>query len=362
MSRKHFSWLLVLTLIVGGVILLMPVKTGHESGLEVEPLIPGMGKWVNDVERVHIIKAGNQTVATLVRGDQGWVVEENESYTADWPRLKTLLAALAQARITEPKTANPAYFDRLGLRDVSDGDSSAIMVEIGTGETATRVLIGHAAQGREGQYVRFPQNDQALLIDRAIDVAAETRDWLLRNIIDLSEAEVVEVDITHPDGERVSVRKNSADEQNFTLQDVPQGREVQSSWSVNALGQSLSGLLLDEVTADSHIDWSNATQVRVLTADGVEALADLVTSDDKNWIRVAASAYTRKAAAANDQGEKQQAADGKEDTAAKDLAERVETINHRVRGWAYVIPQYKFQVMNKRLEDLLKPQETKTKK
>jgi hypothetical protein len=380
MSRKHFSWLLALTLIVGAIILLMPVRTGHESGFEVTPLVPEMESWVNGIARVRIVKAGDQTVATLERGEQGWTVEEAESYAADWDRLKTLLAALAQARIVELKTANPAYFDRLGLKDVADTSSTAKKIEFGEGEHASSLLIGNAAQGRDGQYVRFPDKDQALLIDKSLDVAAELRDWLQRDIVDVADSEVVEVTITHPDGEQLSVRKTSADEQDFTLQGLPEGREIQSSWNVNALGGSLSGLVLDQVTADSHIDWSQATQLRLLTADGVELTADLSESDEKSWIRLAASLHTPQtdttAPGENEQqtaaaavAEEQTKQEPEEDTAApeaalaepaeKDNAERVATINRRVHGWAYAIPQYKFQAMNKRMEDLLKPLEDK---
>jgi dsDNA-binding SOS-regulon protein len=385
MSRKHFSWLLALTLIAGAVILLIPVKTGHESGFEVTPLVPGMDSWVNDVTRVRIVEAGDKTVATVVRGEQGWSVEEAESYAADWARLKTLLAAVAQARIVELKTANPAYFDRLGLKDVADTASTAKKIEIGEGEHATSLLIGNTAQGRDGQYVRFPDKDQALLIDKTLEVAAELRDWLQRDIVDVADSEVVEVTIIHPDGEQLSVSKTSADDQDFTLQGLPEGRETQSSWSVNELGGSLSGLVLDQVTADSNIDWSQATHLHLLTADGVEFNADLAESDQKSWIRLVASLHTPQTdtTAVGDNGQPSEAEEASvaeapvteeaptgeapeeevgtaaAESAEKDSAERVASINRRIQGWAYAIPQYKFQAMNKHLEDLLKPLEDK---
>ncbi len=358
MSKKHFSWLLALTVIIAAVIFLLPGKTGHESEFAVRPLIAGPQTWVNDVTRVRIVKAGNQTVATLSRGEQGWRVEEAQSYAADWVKLKSMLAALAQAQVIEPKTTNPAYFDRLGLMDVADAASSAVMVVIGEGDKAMTLLIGHAAQGRQGQYVRFADHDQALLIDRTVDVASETRDWLDRSIIDLKEAEVVEATITHPDGEQIKVRKNSADDQNFTLQGLPKGREIQSGWSVNALGASLSGLVLDEVAADSQIDWSQAIQVRLLTADSLEVNAELAKSDDKSWLRLAASAYAPEQKAeqkVTPTDEKQADAATTKEAAAAELGKRVEAINNRVGAWAYAIPDYKAEVMSKRLEDLLKP-------
>ena len=364
MSKKHFSWLLALTLIAGAIILLMPGKTGHESGFEVRPLIPGMDKWVNDVTRVRITKSGNQAVATLNRGENGWVVEEAQSYPADWVKLKTMLAALAQAQVIELKTANPAYFEKLGLKDVKDDASTALMVELDRGDTSTTLLIGHGAQGRQGQYVRMSGDDQALLIDRPIEVAGDTKDWLDRSIVEVDEAEVVEVTITHPDGEQIKVRKNSADDKNFTLLDLPEGREIQSSWGVNGLGASLSGLQLEDVTADSNVDWSQAAHLTLLTAGGLELAADLAKSGEISWIRLAAAVHKPKAQAAEQepseaQGDSagQTAEDAAVVAASEELGKRVESINHRVSGWAYAIPQYKAEVIEKRLEDLLKPLE-----
>jgi len=393
MSKKHFSWLLVLTLVVAAIILLMPGKTGHQSTLEVRPLIPGPKTWVNDVTHIRIVKAGDQTVATLTRGEKGWVVEEAHSYPADWSKVQALLASLAQAQVIEPKTTNPDYFDRLGLKDVADSSSDAVMVKIGEGESAVNLLVGHAAQGREGQYVRFPKEEQALLIDRTLNVAAEPRDWLRRDIVDIAEDEVVEVTVTQPDGEQVAVRKKSADDQDFTLQALPEGREIQSSYSVNALGGSLSGLQLDDVKPDSSIDFSQATHLSVLTADGIQVDADVADSDGKSWLRLTASAHepppgvkepakesakepaeepakeppkepakeqpetSEQPAAAAGEGDIEKPQGISEESAEAVRNKRIESINERVHGWAYAIPQYKAQIMTKRMVDLLKPEE-----
>lgn len=354
MSKKHFSWLLVLTLLVAAVLMLLPGKTGKESTFEVRPLVPGLSGRVNEVSRVRIVKAGNQPVATLLRSDQVWVVEDAQSYPADWKRLKTLLAALAQAQVIEAKTNNPAYFGQLGLQDVTDDASGAFEVEIGEGDEAINLLVGRVAQGREGQYVRFANEEQALLIDRPVEVAGETPDWLEREIIDLADAEVVEVTLTHTDGEQVSVRKTSADDPDFSLQNIPAGRQIQSSWSVNALGGSLADLRLDEVSPDSELDWSQATHIRVLTADGLEIMAEVATLEGTAWLRLNASAYRPESALTEEAGG-EQVVNETESSMDLALAQRVQVINRRVSGWAYAIPEYKSQVLTKKLEDLLAP-------
>ena len=349
MSKTQISWLFALTIVAAVVLMLLPGKTGIESTFEVKPLVPGLDARVNDITRVRISRGGNIPVATLVRGEKGWQIEEAELYPADWPRLKSLLAALAQANVIELKTSNPEYMDRLGLVDIEREDSSALQLELGEGEGLIVLLVGNAAREREGQFVRFADTSQALLIDRPLDVGRETADWLERGIVDLAEAEVVEVDISHPDGEQIRIRKISADDTDFSLLDIPDGREIQSKWSVNALGGSLADLQLDEVKADTAIDWSQAVKLRALTADGVEVNAELASGDGVNWLRLSAAVYP----AAGDEEAVTAPRNDESEPQAPASRKRVEEINHRTGGWAYSIPAYKAQLMNKRLEDLL---------
>lgn len=353
MSKKHVSWLLVVTLAVAAVLLLMPGKTGKESVFEVRPLAPGLDQRINDIARVRIVRAGAQRVASMTRAERGWVVDEAHSYPADWTRLKELLAAVAQAKVIEQKTSNPDYFDRMGVPDIAAGDSSALLLEIGEGEEMLQLLVGNAAQGREGQYVRFADGNQVLLIDRLIGVSSEAADWLERDIIDLAEAEVVELSLVHADGETVSISKVSAEDTDFTLADIPPGRKIASSFSVNALGGSLAGLRLDAVKTDTELDWSQATHLRAVTADGLEIKAEFIGAEEgSGWLRLQAFAYPP---AGKTEGEGGSAPDSgdTESSPATELDKRVESINLRVGGWAYSIPEYKAQLTTKRKEDLL---------
>jgi hypothetical protein len=353
-SKKHFSSLLVLTAVVVIAIYLMPGKTGNEASFEVQPLFAGMDQWVNDVERMHVTAAGNQVVVTLLKSDQAWVVENAGSYAANWNRLKTLLASLTQARVIEPKTSNEKYFDRLGLVDVSDEASEAVLVEVNAGKESIRLLIGKSAQDREGQYVRLPEGERALLIDQTLDAAGEIGDWLQRDIIDLSEAEIVELTITHPDGEQVRLKKTSAEEQDFTLLGLPEGREILSSWTVNSLAGTLSALQLDQVRKEDSMDWSQAVELSFLTADGLVISASQTKVDETTWLRVHASTHVAKAGL-EQQSESEQSSGLSEAAATDELEKRVTEINARVSGWAYAVPENNSQNMSKRMEDLLKP-------
>lgn len=394
MSRKHFSLLLVLTVVVAVLVLLIPGRTGKESDFEQSRLLPGLQEQVNDLDWLLFSGAGETTVATLQRSEGAWRVAEADGYPADWERLRALLADLARAEIVEAKTANPDYYDRLGVEDIAQSEAGGTRIAFPDGSGLPAVIVGKRAQGREGQYVRLEGTAASALVDRELDLPSSASDWLEQDIVDISDSEVVEVDIAHADGERVTAKKTSADDADFQLQDIPEGREIRSAWTVNSLANSLSALTLEAVARDDAVDWGEATRFGLITADGLRVDVELVAreaaggeddeaageAETEHWIRLAASLYqtavdsavetagdeaAREAdeamqeapeeAPADETAAREQLAEetATEEQAADDAAARAREINQRVDGWAYRIPQYKFDAMNKRLEDLL---------
>ena len=151
----------------------------------------------------------------------------------------------------------------------------------------------------------------------------------------------------------MSIVRASADEENFQLQGIPDGREIKSDWSVNALAGALSDLSLDAVSLQDELDFENSTRMSVLTADGLLVEASLLElpaaqegGESEHWIALEAGLYTTAL------GEGAESVDDDGETRV-----RAEVINERVKGWAYRIPLYKFNAINIQKEDLLSPTE-----
>jgi len=353
MSRRHFSLLLGVTLVVALLVLLVPGKTGRESEVEKSRLLSELQQQVNQLDWLRIIGPGDEVIVTLSRGEGYWRVDEVHGYRADWVQLKTLLSDLAQAQVIELKTGNPDYYDRLGVADVAQPDAGGVMIEFRESSGLPALVVGNRAQGRDGHYVRLQDATESVLIDRSLEVPRDRVSWLEKEIVHVADSEVVEVELLHADGERVVARKVSAEDEDFALQDVPDGREVQSAWTVNSLANGLASLTLDEVVPETALDWSGAGRFGLVTADGLRLDADLVAVDSPPgeesgetgyWIRLQAGLY---------QTAVESGVDAPEEGAAES-SERAATINQRVAGWAYRIPKYKFDAMTKRMEDLLK--------
>jgi len=353
--NRSFLYLAVLTLLAVLLVVVFAPEDGPSGKTADVLLLPEISNKINDVDRVEIISAGSHTVATLVRTGDGWQIVQMGGYHANWVRLQALLAGLAQARVVEPKTDKPEYYGRLGVEDIAVADAGGVLVRVSIGDHSSGILIGLRAQGGPGQYVRLQKTAASALVDRELDVSTELLDWVDSAIIDISASEVAELEVIHPQGERVFVMRISADQTDFDLVGLPQGREIKNSWAVNSLGSVLSMLRMETVRSGDSVDWSDAVKMRLLMFSGAEIMADMLEADGEYLLRLHASFPAADVVKFENEGSVEQKDIKKQ--AEDDVAKKVKDINQKVSGWAYGISKQKFDAMVKQPEDLLKPLE-----
>ncbi|NOR19902.1 MAG: DUF4340 domain-containing protein [Xanthomonadales bacterium] len=357
--KKSFLYLFGVTMAALLAVFFIPEYGVQEVSNVDTLLLPGISEHINEVDRVEIVAAGNHVVATMLKTDSGWQLQQMAGYHADWSKLQTLLAAVAQARVVAAKTDKPEYYARLGVEDINQDSATSILLNMGIGEQTSGVLIGKQAQASQGQYVRLQNQAASAEIDRKLDVPTELLDWVDSTIIDVNASEVAEVEIIHPQGERVLVMRISADQTDFDLAGLPANREIKSSWAVNSLGSVLSLLEMESVQPEGDFSWDDAVRMRLLMFSGVELIADLVESDDQYLLRLkashpAAGVVNKQPPESNLSDEQQEI----EQRAAADIAARVAAINQKVDGWVYAISKRKYDSMISKPEDLLKPLDT----
>ena len=355
--RRNFLYLAFVTLFAVLVLWVFVPGGGPTEKLAVDKLLlPEISKHINDVNRFEVVSAGDNTVATLVKTATGWQFEQMGGYRANWEKLQTLLAALAQARVVEPKTDKAEYYARLGVEDINHEDAGSVLVRISIGDQTTGILIGHQAQGGSGQYVRLQGEVASALVDRKLDVPTGQMDWVDLTIVDISASQVAQVEIIHPQAERVFVIRISADQTDFDLVGLPQDREIRSSWAVNSLASVFSMLNLETVQPEDSVDWSDAVKMRMLMFSGVEIIADMVATDNEYWLRLSASHPAAKVVSDQSEDDKGSVEQQEiEKQAAADVATTVRNINQKASGWAYSIKKQKYDAMVVKPEDLLKP-------
>ncbi len=357
MSHKHVSLLAVaVAIVIAAIFLLLPEQT-DDIPLADAAAVPGLEARVNELDRVSVVGAGGEVLATLSRVDDGWAIAELAGYPANMDTLRTVLGGLATAQVMEPKTDNPAYYDRLGVEDVAGADAGGLRLDLGAGDAESwSVIVGNEAPTRGGHYLRLADAAGSVLADFEADVPATAAGWADARVIDLMAGEVAEARITHPDGETVTARKISADETDFSLLELPEGRETKSAWAVNSLGSALSTLDFETVRRADEFDWDGAVELQVLRFDGLAVTAWLLREEDADWLRLEAAAPPPEPAPEPSvEAEAADTAAGATAAVTTDsVREAADAINSRVAGWAYGIPGFKADAMDARLEELLK--------
>jgi hypothetical protein len=320
-------------------------------------LLAGLTESLNDVERVVISKAQGEIVATLVRGSAGWSVAEKDDYSADVVKIRQALVALGEARIVEEKTADPAFYDRLGVESVELRTASGTAVAIDAAEAEFPVLILGDEANSGSRYARRADEARSFLVDRNPDVPRSTAQWLIPDIVDVRGTRVQSVTIAHADGERLAISKGDETEANFSVADIPEGRELSYPGVANVIGNALRELKLDDVAGVAGTAGEPAVVTELSTFDGLVVTMTGTMIGDEAWVTFAASAAPQPAvetvpAEAQVEAEAQDAAASAAEP--PDPAAEAEAINARVGGWRYRIPEYQYDQLTRRLADLLR--------
>ena len=334
-------------------------------------LLPELEDVFNDVDEIVVTKAGDEKVATLARGTDGWSVAEKDGYPADVGAIRQALLAISEAKIVETKTANPDYYDRLGLTSVDQEDSAGTAVTIRYDDKTLPTIIFGDTEGTNYRYARPADDAQSLLIDRDPKLPRETSGWLRAEILDVQGDRVQQVTIDHADGETVVINKEGRAQTNFSVAPIPEGRELRYPGVANVIGNSLRSLKLEDVRRDEPDVGDVVATAEFKTFDGLVVTATGISIDDADWLRFSAAFDTQQAVkfatekvddnladAAKDDASSDD--DGDDGDSAKDNADprdEADAINARVGGWLYKIADFQYQQMTRRIEDLLKPLE-----
>ena len=298
-----------------------------------EPWLAGLD--VNAVTRVDLYGAGKTLQVSLERRPEGWGVAQRQHYPAAVGRLRELLLGLAEARLLERKTDDPAQHAQLGLGDIAAAAAGGRLLELAAADRVWRLRLGAPASGRQATYVRRAEQDQCWLIDRTFALDEAPRRWLEPALLDIGMERVRGFRIAHPDGETVAGRRAEGPEApRYAPQDLPAGRSLKSAYALNRAAAAIAGLSLEDVMPASqalrHLE--RAARIRYELDAGFALEARLFAVGTERYARFSVAA-----------------GDGLEPAARREADE----LARRFRGWAFRVPNFAYDSMALRWADVL---------
>jgi hypothetical protein len=380
MSNKHLLLLLVAAAIASVLAwqFSRPSERSADDAGDIasgELLFPEFAKEANAIDYLQVYGGGEQLLLELQRQDQLWTVAQKDAYPADWGKVRDLLRELGQARVIAPKTSREAMYPRLGVADISMENTGGGLLRWDQGADSA-LIIGIRSDDLEGRYVRKPEQAQSYLVDKVLEVPTRPRDWIDRRIVDWQGSRISAVTVRHADKDLIRLARPDEDALELQLQNLPEGRELTGQWAINGIVNALTGLQADNVYAATDPLPADTTRMLFVSDNGINLLlsiykqtpaaselADAAEAETSYRLRAEASLEPISAEANNstdaDADPAGKADDGinaaDSNAVADGAAQEVAELNQRLRGWEYVIPEYKFNALNKRQEDLLKP-------
>ena len=385
MNSNKLIILVALALAAIGLGIWVSSERASQEQTSTASLFPDLKKTINDATAVRIFTAGDKQSVEIARKDSTWIVSERHGFPADDAKVRKLLLSLANAKLREEKTSNPENYASLNVEDVSGEDASGIRIEVAGVQPSVNLIVGKPGTSLDTQYVRKTGEKQSWLVDADFDTTSEPQDWLRKTLFEISADRIQSASIQAKGAKPYTAAKNAKADADFTVAGLPKGKKLTSPSAANTLATALTGVALSDVQPAAEFEGSPDVTATYQTFDGLVLEIKGWSKDDKRYLagqarfdgaladrfkvasepagsKVADAQKTAKAATA-----KTDEADGPEngqaDEAAKPSAaapatapnveEEAKSLNEKLSGWVFEIPEYKYNTIFKPLDDLL---------
>ncbi|MDH3637852.1 MAG: hypothetical protein OES09_05245, partial [Gammaproteobacteria bacterium] len=174
--------------------------------------------------------------------------------------------------------------------------------------------------------------------------------WTEQAILELDQSRVRRVEVTHPDGEVVAVKRETPTDKDLSLVGLREDETIESAYGVNNIARSLAELTLDDVQPADGIDFdTDATRAVLETFDGLRISLLIKEHEEKKYGRLHAEFDPELRNAANAQ-------DAEPDEAVKpveNFEQQAVEYNRLWAGRAYVLPAHQYSGIAVRRKDLV---------
>jgi hypothetical protein len=284
MDRKTLLLTLLAAVVVSGVGVCLNLSQQGSADLNNPLVLPELADKAGELTHIRIEAAGNRLIVDSKKQQDKWVIDNLGGYDADIGQLSRLINALKDAHKVEQKTAKPALFHHLGLRDISDPQSQALLISLSGEDGEHQLLIGSNAKNGDGQYVRVVGENQTWLIDQTIEKPQKAVDWVKTTLFDFTLEDIQSVALT---GQQIyNLSKADKEQPYFTLDSIPATHKLKYESILDAIPRNISTLDFEQITPIA--DWSasiseNSQTLAVKLFDEREVKLTLVKVDDKHY-------------------------------------------------------------------------------
>ena len=370
MSNRRLLLLSFITLIIIVAAVISNKDRAPQTVIESADLFPGLKDQINDVAQISIESA--TASLNMKKQSENWLITEAGDYPARFDKIKQTVLSLADMKILSAKTSNPALFSELGVEDTTAEKSSSNLLTLkdAGGKSLAAVVVGNLrtsdTAGDTGVYLRKPGGNETWLTSGVLQVSSDVIEWIEQNLINIADDRIMDTRIEHPDDSVFAISRVKG-ETDFTVTEIPKGKESRSAYFINQTGTILSNLTVENVKArEGFVFPDTATKTTVRTYEGLIASITTANIEGANYIAldftVDESLITATTATTSDKPEQEAIVIGepekKAETAPIDVRKEAAELNSKVTRWVYTIPSSKYALLVKKVTDVTQDKTT----
>lgn len=380
----NIKTLAILALITAAVVFAAMKWTSPDSQGEGEDdshtalFLPELSAQLDTVQQISIQTASDHF--SLSKQGEQWGLDSRQHYPVASSKVNALLLGLAGLSRMEEGTANPELYSHIGVEAVTEPDAKSVLVIASTAEAKplAALLVGTSSVAKTDTtqqeiYVREPEAKQSWRVMGNIPLVRQPLDWVEKAVADINAPDIQSVTIQPATGEPIHIFKESAEQSEFSIANLPENATAKTS-EINLLSGFLSNLDLEDVQAVDGLKLSEApaftaefkqfdglsVQMGVKTAENGQRYAmftanapaetaapvtETVTENsDSNAVSTGtddAASETATAEAVTDENTAAAESPATPAESKPSAAEQATTLNQRWQGWAYVLPNWK---------------------
>jgi len=372
MSRKHFLYLIIALVVLGGAGLALvwqDISAYRASGAKIgAKLLPGLK--IADVVEIRLQDPKHQV--TLARKETMWVVQERGGYPASFQEISDLMIKLVELKVTQSEQVGASLLPRVELAEPGKGEGGGTLVEFrdGAGKVLAGLILGKKVLKKDplnplpaakdgvpaGRYVRVVgAKDTVVVVSDPLGKAeADPGKWLNR---DFFKADRIRTLAAGPEGGAPHWKITRAEEWG-QWKFAAGGGDLNPSAAV-AAANKLGSLSFDDVALDSGKE--AAGKPLVITAETFDDLVYTVRlagkpKGDAYFVSFTLKGETPKSRAP-EKGEKEQDKERRD----KEFAESRKRLEERIAAeqalakWTYVIARRELEPLLRARDEMVAP-------
>jgi len=283
--------LVALALVAVAAVTMAIENRGLRSDAASGPVVPQLAQNIGDAERIIITSAeASYRIERVQRGEERvWVMRDRGDFPVTAQRLAQLTQALEQLRYTRRMTSDASKHERLGVTDPRQGGRGVLVqVEGGRGALLVNLILGVEPSGL---YVRRPDDDQTWAVREGenadLPPLRDIASWLELRPLAIPAERLARVEIVPQQGRAYVLAREAADQ---PWRIVQPALATLAQTSVTAAAEQLTQLSPVDVQLAPAVQGEAIARVRALTFDGVLIDAELIPSEGRTWVKLAARA------------------------------------------------------------------------